>query len=72
MGEGAAIQSRRALVPCSSNRFPFGRLFSGTKPNPAFSKVNGRAHNGKGWEGTFLYTLTLTDVATGWTNVSQS
>jgi hypothetical protein len=36
-------------------------------PNPAFWKRNGRAHCGTDIEGGYLYTLTLTDVATGWT-----
>ena len=35
--------------------------------NPAFWKPNGRAHCGTDIEGGYLYTLTLTDVATGWT-----
>ena len=35
--------------------------------NPAFWKRNGRAHCGADIEGGYLYTLTLTDVATGWT-----
>ena len=37
------------------------------RPNPAFWKRNGRAHCGTDIEGGYLYTLTLTDVATGWT-----
>ena len=37
------------------------------RPNPAFWKRNGRAHCGPNIEGSYLYTLTLTDVATGWT-----
>src|SRR5690242_18217008 len=36
-------------------------------PNPAFWRRNGRAHCGTDIEGGYLYTLTLTDVATGWT-----
>jgi len=35
--------------------------------SPAFWKRNGRAHCGMRIEGGYLYTLTLTDVATGWT-----
>jgi len=30
-------------------------------------KWNGRAHCGEHLDGRFLYTLTLTDLATGWT-----
>jgi hypothetical protein len=37
------------------------------KPGLAFWKPNGRAHCGGHIEGNFLYTLTLTDIATGWT-----
>ena len=32
-----------------------------------FWKQNGRAHCGTDIEGGYLYTLTLTDVDTGWT-----
>lgn len=35
--------------------------------NLAFWKQNGRAHCGIQTEGGYVYTLTLTDVATGWT-----
>src|SRR3989440_4568131 len=35
--------------------------------SPVFSKQNGRAHCGKQIGGSYLYTLTLTDVVTGWT-----
>jgi integrase-like protein len=37
------------------------------RPDPVFWKRNGRAHCGTDIEGGYLYTLTLTDVATGWT-----
>jgi hypothetical protein len=37
------------------------------RPNLAFWKRNGRAHCGTNIEGGYLYTLTLTDMATGWT-----
>ena len=37
------------------------------RPDPAFWKRNGRAHCGTNIEGGYLYTLTLTDMATGWT-----
>jgi len=37
------------------------------RPCPALWKRNGRAHCGFEIEGGYLYTLTLTDVATGWT-----
>jgi hypothetical protein len=37
------------------------------KPDPAFWKQNGRAHCGIDIEGGYLYTLTITDIATGWT-----
>lgn len=37
------------------------------KRNPAFSKWIGRAHCGREGEGGYLYTLTLTEIATGWT-----
>ena len=37
------------------------------RPNLAFWKGNGRAHCGTNIEGGYLYTLTLTDMATGWT-----
>jgi hypothetical protein len=37
------------------------------KLNPASWKQNGRAHCSTSAEGSFLYTLTLTDIATGWT-----
>ncbi|MFL5658487.1 MAG: hypothetical protein ACJ8CB_30415 [Ktedonobacteraceae bacterium] len=37
------------------------------KPDLASWKRNGRAHCGTDIEGGYLYTLTLTDVATGWT-----
>jgi Integrase core domain len=37
------------------------------RPSLAFSKPNGRAHCGIQAEGGYLYTLTLTDIATGWT-----
>ena len=35
--------------------------------SPVFSKQNGRAHCGKQIGGSYLYTLTLTDIVTGWT-----
>ena len=37
------------------------------RPDPAFWKRNGRAHCGTDIDGGYLYTLTLADVATGWT-----
>jgi len=37
------------------------------RPDPAFWKQNRRAHCGTDIAGGYLYTLTLTDVATGWT-----
>ena len=37
------------------------------RPNPAFWKRILVAHCGTDIEGGYLYTLTLTDVATGWT-----
>ena len=37
------------------------------RPDPAFWKRNGRAHCGVELEGGYLYTLTLTDIATEWT-----
>ena len=40
---------------------------SGTRPDLVFWKRNGRAHCGSEIEGDYLYTLTLTDIATGWT-----
>ena len=35
---------------------------------PVFWKRNGRAHCSTDSKGGYLYTLTLTDVATGWTD----
>jgi hypothetical protein len=37
------------------------------RPNQDFWKRNGRAHCGTDTNGGYLYTLTLTDRATGWT-----
>jgi hypothetical protein len=37
------------------------------RKSPVFWKPNGRAHCGSQIEGSFLYTLTLTDIATEWT-----
>src|SRR5689334_24126040 len=37
------------------------------RPDRVFWKRTGRAHCGTDIEGGYLYTLTLTDVATGWT-----
>ena len=37
------------------------------RPVPAFWKRTGRAHCGEDRESGYLYTLTLTDMATGWT-----
>lgn len=34
---------------------------------PGFLEADLVAHNGGNAEGDFLYTLTLTDIATGWT-----
>src|SRR5437879_8845683 len=45
----------------------FARSRSGRRSGPVFWKRNGRAHCGTDIEGGYLYTLTLTDVATGWT-----
>jgi len=40
---------------------------NGSRTAPALWKWNGRAHCGEHLDGRFLYTLTLTDLATGWT-----
>ena len=37
------------------------------RPNQDFWKPNGRAHCGADINGGYLYTLTLTDISTGWT-----
>ena len=39
----------------------------GGEPARLVFRRNGRAHCGADIEGGYLYTLTLTDVATGWT-----
>src|SRR5215471_14547041 len=54
-------------VRCSSSRSRFAPMLSGTKPNRACLQVDLVAHCGGRLQGGCLYTITLTDVATGWT-----
>ena len=44
------------------------RAFDGwNDPAPGFMEVDLVAHSGPTTEGSFLQTLTMTDIATGWT-----
>src|SRR5437899_564703 len=52
---------------CAKIRSRCARLPPGRTINPASSKSNGRAHCGTHVDGSFLFTLTLTDLATCWT-----
>jgi hypothetical protein len=55
------------LVHRASPRPRCAPFQSGTRIVLALWKWNGRAHCGDHLDGRFLYTLTLTDLATGWT-----
>src|SRR5260221_14433469 len=54
-------------VPCSNSRSLFGLSESRDEAKPGFLEVHLVAHCGGRLQGGCLYTLTLTDVATGWT-----
>ena len=62
-----AVYPRRERAPCSKSRYRSARSRTGLRPSLALWKRNGRAHCGIQAERGYLYTLTLTDVATGWT-----
>ncbi len=44
-----------------------GRLMGGSTPLPGFMEADLVAHSGPSAKGSFVQTLTLTDIATGWT-----
>lgn len=48
-------------------QIPIRSSFQWNEAKPGFLEADLVAHHGKGLEGMFLYTLTLTDVATAWT-----
>ncbi len=54
-------------TPCSNSRSRFGRSQSRDEAKLGFLEVDLVAHCGGRLEGGCLYTITLTDVATGWT-----
>ena len=54
-------------VPCSNSRSRFAPSGSRDEAQPGFLEVDLVAHCGGRLQGGCLYTITLTDVATGWT-----
>src|SRR5260221_3314362 len=54
-------------VPCSNSRSLFGLSESRDEAKPGFLEVDLVAHCGRRLQGGCLYTITLTDVASGWT-----
>jgi len=54
-------------VLCSNSRSLFGRSESRDEAKPGFLEVDLVAHCGGRIQGGCLYTITLTDVASGWT-----
>jgi hypothetical protein len=54
-------------VPCSNSRSRFAPSESRDEAKPGFLEVDLVAHCGGRLQGGCLYTITLTDVATGWT-----
>lgn len=68
----ARVRSARGLSTTRAGtllkqQIPIRSSFQWNEAKPGFLEGDLVAHNGKGLERTFLYTLTLTDVATGWT-----
>jgi hypothetical protein len=59
-------------VPCSNSRSLFGLTESRDEAKPGFLEVDLVAHCGGRLQGGCLYTITLTDVATGWTGQLSS
>ncbi len=53
--------------PCSSPRSPSAPGRSGTRTVPGFVEIDLVGHEGGNSFGEFCFTLTVTDVATGWT-----
>ncbi|BCL83711.1 tyrosine-type recombinase/integrase [Ktedonobacteria bacterium brp13] len=53
--------------PLLKDQIPIRTFLQWDEAQPGFLEADLVAHCGKHTEGSFLYTLTLTDVATGWT-----
>lgn len=59
--------SATAPGPLSPSQIPVCLDAPWEKDRPGFVEVDLVAHGGKTLDGSFLYTITLTDLATGWT-----
>jgi hypothetical protein len=63
-GQGLSTTRAGTLL---KQQIPIRSSFQWNEAKPGFLEGDLVAHAGKGLEETFLYTFTLTDVATGWT-----
>lgn len=60
-------QRRRKTRPRVSQRIPVRTFADWHQPSPGFLEIDLVAHGGDSAEGSFAYTLVLTDIASGWT-----
>ncbi|MGH7703723.1 MAG: integrase catalytic domain-containing protein, partial [Gemmatimonadales bacterium] len=58
---------RRAATPAIRRSVPVRTFADWKEPKPGFMETDLVAHSGPSMAGSFVHTLVLTDVATGWT-----
>ena len=70
---GQAGKGRRRASPSAGVRrsVPVRTFADWDDPAPGFMEADLVAHSGPTAEGSFVQTLTLTDIATGWTELAQ-
>ena len=54
-------------APCSNSQIPIRTWAEWTEDVPGFVEINLVGHEGGNSSGEFCFTLTVTDIATGWT-----
>lgn len=58
---------RRGALPTIRRSVPVRTFGDWTNPPPGYMEIDLVSHGGGTVEGSFVHTLTLTDIATGWT-----
>src|SRR5438046_10224418 len=53
--------------PLLKDQIPIRTFEQWDESHPGFLETDLVGHHGRNTQGSFLYTLTLTDIATGWT-----
>ena len=64
---GHGPRPRRRRAPAVARRVPVRTFADWDEPAPGYMEMDLVAHCGQAMAGSFVYTLTLTDIASGWT-----